>query len=495
MTRFHSTKAHLKIAVSALIIGTILTGCQMSSSLARPAKYAAASETAPDSGKLSKGLKKAESAVAADPRNAMLRLALADAYMKAGRFDSAEMAYDDSLVLGSESPRAAVSLALMQVANGRSADALGTLEEYRDIIPAGDLGLAMALAGNTKQGVAVLVDEIRGGNSNAKVRQNLALAYALDGRWPDAKVMASQDVPADQVDDRIRSWAMMAKPEDYQTRVATLLGVTPVVDAGMPAGLALANNPDAGAQARAMDAPLADTAAPVRYADASGNIELPPLGEVAQVAVPAYVAPVTAMAPVVAAPLPVVQPPVGPVRSIMESGVQFVSNPVIQAIPVSQAASPVRAPVRTATAPAPKRQMIVEDASYRPSRDGAARMTRASATPAPAPKPAARTVSGGSYIAQLGAFSSADGARSAWSSISARNPGLKSYDMAVSVATVGGKKLHRVAAAGLASKADADALCKSVKARGTPCIVRFIGGGVQGAPKADPAPTRVAARR
>ena len=92
-------------------------------------------------------------------------------------------------------------------------------------------------------------------------------------------------------------------------------------------------------------------------------------------------------------------------------------------------------------------------------------------------------------------FSSADGARSAWSSISARNPGLKAYDMAVSVTTVGGKKLHRVAAAGLTSKADADALCKSVKARGTPCIVRFIAGGVQGAPKADAAPTRVAARR
>src|SRR5690606_19058520 len=82
-------------------------------------------------------------------------------------------------------------------------------------------------------------DALRGGENTMKVRQNLAYAYALDGRWPEARLMASQDVPADQLDARISEWAHQGKPEDYRVRVAGMLGTPVLADGGQPAHLAL----------------------------------------------------------------------------------------------------------------------------------------------------------------------------------------------------------------------------------------------------------------
>ena len=44
------------------------------------------------------------------------------------------------------------------------------------------------------------------------VRQNLAYAYALAGNWRAARVMAAEDVPADQLDARLAQWAASAAP-------------------------------------------------------------------------------------------------------------------------------------------------------------------------------------------------------------------------------------------------------------------------------------------
>ncbi|MGQ4828159.1 hypothetical protein, partial [Enterococcus faecalis] len=85
-----------------------------------------------------------------------------------------------------------------------------------------DLGLALVMAGQGERGVTVLTNAIRSGQNAPKVRQNLAYAYALTGAWREAKIMAGQDLPADQVDARLQSWAAMARPEDQRRRVAAL---------------------------------------------------------------------------------------------------------------------------------------------------------------------------------------------------------------------------------------------------------------------------------
>src|SRR3546814_15526434 len=75
--------------------------------------------------------------------------------------------------------------------------------------------------------------------ATARTRQNLAYAYALAGRWKDARMMAGFDLDPLAANQRITQWAQNAAPGLSQQRVAALMGV-PIdgADAGQPAALA-----------------------------------------------------------------------------------------------------------------------------------------------------------------------------------------------------------------------------------------------------------------
>jgi len=75
------------------------------------------------------------------------------------------------------------------------------------------------------------------------MRQNLAYAYALDGSWREAKLMAQQDVPADKLNERLQTWAAMASPDDTRRRVASLIGAPLRSDTGQPMALARSELP------------------------------------------------------------------------------------------------------------------------------------------------------------------------------------------------------------------------------------------------------------
>ena len=103
-----------------------------------------------------------------------------------------------------------------------------------------DYGLALALAGRPADAIAVLNSAARQTGADARVRQNLALAYAFAGDWTQARTIAAQDVPADKLDARIQQWMQMAKPAHASDQVAALTGVTPAAsDPGQPVRLAL----------------------------------------------------------------------------------------------------------------------------------------------------------------------------------------------------------------------------------------------------------------
>ena len=61
-------------------------------------------------------------------------------------------------------------------------------------------------AGDPQRGVAILSDAIRNGENTSKIRQNLAYALALMGDWRQSRVMASMDIPEEQVGDRMQEW-------------------------------------------------------------------------------------------------------------------------------------------------------------------------------------------------------------------------------------------------------------------------------------------------
>lgn len=400
-----------------------------------PDKVAAEVRKALTSGQVEKAIAKAEELVAANPGEADYRALLGQAYLRAGRFESASQSLDDAMKLGDNSTRTALSLALAWSGTGRGHDAVAVLNDWRDAIPAADLGLAYALAGESTRGVAILAGALRSGESTPKLRQNLAYALALDGRWREARLMAAQDVPADKLDARISAWAVNARSEDARLRVASLIGAPVRVDGGMPTRLAL--EASRGQQQLAAEA---SAAPPAPMVAAAG--ELPP-ADGNQVELAQY-NPVVAPA-AVQAPAPTIR---------------FVEQAVVQPVPASL--------------PGWKPVQRVKIARLAPAR-----------ALAPAPRPqraeAPMIAKGSTHAIQLGAFSSEQGARRAWGHYAGRNPELRGFRMAVTSATVKGKTFWRLSASGLDGSC-AGGMCAKVKARGGVCFAYATTGHPGGSP-------------
>ncbi len=412
-------KTRLALVTGAALAIGLLAGCA-GSGMAVRANSADAARVALDKGKAKDAVSHAEAAVAATPRDASLRVLLGQAYFKAGRFASAAATFDDAMKLGDNSARTALSLTLARIGAGDQQGALALLEDWRGEIPASDLGLALSLAGQPDRGVAVLSDALRGGENTPKVRQNLAYSYALAGRWREARVMATQDVPADQIDQRISDWAQNIQPEQYQQRIAALLETPVRSDPGQPAMLALANNP---AMEQLAAETTANAAAPVA-------------------AVGEKVAVVTTAAPVQTAELPAAAS--APADNVLA----MAAAPAAVAAP-AQAAAPVSEPTIQMPAAKPIRT-IAYTAKVKP-------------TSAP-----------GSHLVQLGSFSSPQGARRAWGIYSARNASLAAYRMDIRPAVVRGKHVWRVAAAGIDGSRAAYGLCSKLKSSGGSCFAYAV---------------------
>jgi Flp pilus assembly protein TadD len=270
----------LKLAVSSVALAAV----NVAAIAAAPsAKHAARAEKALARKKLADAIVSAEAAVAVDARNAELRMLLGRVYLEAGRFQSAAASFADALTLDPTRGGAALSLALARIGLGDQGAARAVLDAHGDRIPAGDRGLALALSGDPAAGVALLEAEVRGGGSDAKTRQNLALAYALAGRWPEAKLMASYDLDPGTLAQRIMDWSRFTREQQASAQVASLLGVAPGADPGMPVQLALTVQPS-----------------PVRLAEVAPPPSPPPPVKMAEApASPEPVAPVQAEAPAV----------------------------------------------------------------------------------------------------------------------------------------------------------------------------------------------------
>lgn len=276
-----------RIVLSALLIGSV-TSCAASSKGvadagsdhatapeegAHPANRARTSLAA---GRLQRAIAAAEQAVAADPDRADYRALLGKSYLKAGRFRSAEAALDDALSLAPRDGEAALHLALARIAAGDQEGALSVLTTHgADIVP-GDLGLALALAGDGERAIPILSAAAHGPKASATARQNLALALALTGHWREAKAIASIDISPNDLDARMAQWAELAKADSGRDRVAALLKVTPADDPGQPERLALtrqavpvavaiSSSPEPAAQAPVV--PAEPKAAEIRFAD------------------------------------------------------------------------------------------------------------------------------------------------------------------------------------------------------------------------------------
>jgi Flp pilus assembly protein TadD len=450
----------------ALAVTTAIAGLAFVATPAAAAPRAETSfENAQDAlakGKVEKAIKHAEAAVQADGRNSGYRALLGAAYLEAGRFEAAATTFGDALELGDSNPRTVLSFALAKIALGDSAAAIGMLDGWSAAIDPADLGLALALAGQPERGVGVLINGVRNAEeATPKLRQNLAYAYALAGNWRAARVMAAEDVPADQLEARLAQWAQMSAPEMAPQRVAALLDVLPRADAGQPAHLALANFP--AQDMMVAEAPAdTDTDAGVDADVALAAAE--PVAETIDVVDPAPSATFTAA---FAAPTPEAAPEPQPVTLAAAApepaGIQFVSNPVVQQLPAAPAA--VRAPA------APAAPRVAQAASQR-------RMAATTAAAAPVQKGPA------THLVQLGSYVSKAEAQRGWSALQARFPQLKDRKPVITEAVVSGRTYWRVAADGFTSQG-ARAMCGTVKSAGRGCFAYAASTPPAGAVKRD----------
>jgi Flp pilus assembly protein TadD len=234
----------------------------------------------------------AEQAVALAPSDAARRGLLARAYLQAGRFTSAAQAAADALSLDPRDGRAALHLALAQTALGDWTAARATLTTHAELLRPIDRGLALALAGDPLGGAVLIGEEARGPTASATARQNLALALALAGRWPEARAVAAVDLAPDEVERRMQQWLQFVRPTTSSQQVATLLRITPAEDPGQPVALALVR-PEAAVAVAAVAAPTpeapVETAEPAPQPAASGGVQFAPRQEIVQ-AIPVQVA-------------------------------------------------------------------------------------------------------------------------------------------------------------------------------------------------------------
>ncbi|MFY9351791.1 MAG: SPOR domain-containing protein [Sphingobium sp.] len=437
-----------KAALSSLIVATTMVGCSGAAYHPRtsavqpkadPAKFAEEAGRALAARNAGKAVDAAEAAVRLAPQNASYRQMLGRAYVLAGRFASADTALSDAMTLGSSDASTIVNLALVKVAQGRADEARSLLTANAGSVPAADYGLAMAMAGDPIEGVRILTQAIQDPSATARTRQNLAYAFALAGRWKDARMMVGMDMEPLAANKRISDWAQIAEPSLAPLRVAALMGVAlNENDPGQPVALALA-------------APAADM--PVQMAEAAPEAAPEPEAPVAVAEATPAPAPVAEQAPAIKAP---------------ETPVRVAARDFVVE---DQAGKPVAKPVAKAAA----------KPTSKPQPMPAAKVQQVAFL-----KPVANGASG--WVVQLGAYDSPAIAKEKWLSMAGRNATLAAFPVLTSQATVKGKAFHRLAISGFANRGDAQAACRIIQSNKGQCFVR------EAAPGATPQRWAVASR-
>ena len=454
-------KMLMKLAVSGFVLGAA-TGCSGMGKMAdapsraagKPAiaaKSASDARVALEAGKVSKAVGLAETAVAGSPRDGSYRALLGQAYLNDGRFASATAALTEAMQLGATDSNTILSLTLAQIAQGKNADAVALLTQHRETVPASDLGLALALAGDSEGAIYVLSEAARAPDAGARTRQNLALAFALSGRWVQARVLASQDLSIAKLEARMAEWSKLAEQPNSQIRVASLIGTKAQQDAGMPVRLALSNFSDTQMAAGAPAVELAS----------------------------ADPAPVATYAP----PPPVLADAGSAIRSVELPMPERTADGVVPVteLPQPQAAGDV---ILADAAPYRAAPRVEGEGRIRPAQKQAIELATVLIPKAmgfDAKKP-------NGWAVQLGAYDSLGIAKEKWGSLKKRNGALANFPASSHAATVNGRTFYRLTVNGLATRADATSLCNELKAHGQTCFIRAMGGSeaIQWASKAGP---------
>lgn len=436
--------------ISALAVAAALTGCavgQQHASFGGLAVdkanmgLATRAQVALEAKQFATAVSLAERAVEHTPNDAGFRMLLGNCYFASGRFASAETAYRDSLTLLPSQPQVILKLALVEIAQGKDSEALGYLELARDSLDPADYGLAVALAGRPVEAVQVLEQAARAPEADARVRQNLALAYGLNGDWTQARTIAAQDVSPDQLEPRIQQWMQMAKPAHAYDQIAAITGIQPAADPGEPQRLALKNMPNPLERLANSAAQQEQQRALLVLADPKPAAPQPEVAEAPMPQPEVAAAPESKPAPNTApAPIP---------ASVVAEATKTLVQPT--KMPVAPLPMKFSAPVTT-----PNFVAITDTV-----RKAAAR---------------ARYEGHSNAVVQLGAYSSPEHVAQAWNEIVHRYGALRMYTPVSARFQSAKGTVYRLSVKGFASAGQAQHFCSALRAEGKGCFVRSVAG-------------------
>lgn len=152
--------------------------------------------------------------------------------LASGRFAEAAARNAALLANNPDNRQAQLGYALAQLGLGQPDQAVARLRALAaaDGTPDADVGLALALAGQPQEGIAILEEAAGRPDANQRVRQNLALALALADSWSQSRTLIEREAGQARAIRQLTQWAVWAAlpPQD---RLASFLGVVPVRDA------------------------------------------------------------------------------------------------------------------------------------------------------------------------------------------------------------------------------------------------------------------------
>ena len=158
--------------------------------------------------------------------------------LASGRFAEAAALNAALLAINPDNRQAQLGYALAQLGLGQGDQAVVRLRALAEHgTPDPDVGLALALAGQPQEGIAILEEAAGRPDADQRVRQNLALALALADSWPQSRTLIEREAGQARAVRQLTQWAVWAAlpPQD---RLASFLGVVPVRDATVLAQLA-----------------------------------------------------------------------------------------------------------------------------------------------------------------------------------------------------------------------------------------------------------------
>jgi hypothetical protein len=286
----------------------------------------------------------------------------------------------------------------------------------------------------------VLQQAARVPGADARVRQNLALAYGLAGDWTEARTVAAQDIAPDQLESRINQWMQIATPAHASDQLAAVTGITPIADPGQPQRLALKG---------ASNLLERDAEAASQKVQQTAAVMLPAPAE----------APKRAAAAPQPEPLPEAAPEPMPANTVAGA------DDLAPGPEVTEAVRQLVKPAVTPVTPLPTKFEKAQAPSYVAISDT---VRKAAAK--------ARSAGKSTAVVQLGAYSSPERVAAAWNKLSRSHHSLDGY-RPVSARFVSAKgTFYRLAVKGFASADDAKGLCTHLRGKGQNCFVRQVAG-------------------